>query len=60
MNRKQMRRKLRHMAQDMMDKIMRRPPRPKTSALQVIGFIGSKSIQTFPFKIEESDEGGEK
>ena len=53
-----LRRRLRHMMQDLGDKIMRRPPRERVK-LQVIGLISSNQIQTFPER-SENEKGDEK
>ena len=50
-----LRRRLRHMMQDLGDKIMRRPPRERVK-LQVIGLISSNQIQTFPQKWKSQKE----
>jgi len=53
-----LRRTIRHMMQDLGDKIMRRPPRERLK-LQVIGLISSNQIQTFPER-SENEKGDEK
>ena len=50
-----MRKRLRWMAQDLMDKMMGRPARPKQSGLTVIGYLDSREIHSFPFKMSEQE-----
>ena len=60
MKKMKLRKRVRWMAQDLMDKIMRRPARPKQSGLMVIGYVDNNQIHTFPFKNEMSEQGGDK
>jgi flagellar motor protein MotB len=55
MSKMKLRKRVRWMTQDLMDKIMRRPPRPKPSAITVIGYLDNKQIHTFPFKMSEQE-----
>ena len=48
-----LRRKLRHMVDDLRRKIYGLPPAPKEKNLTVIGYIRPNHLQTFPHKLEK-------
>ncbi len=51
-----LRRRLRHMVDDLRRKIYGLPPAPKENNLTVIGYIRPNHLQTFPQKMESQKE----
>ena len=50
-----MRKRLRWMAQDLMDRVLGRPARPKQSGLQIVGYYDQDQLHSFPFKMSEQE-----